>query len=114
MLAVIWLQQAAAPITVPDNIVVWGNISLALLFNILVALLRAVGIIKDDSATKKMIGGYLAAVGGVVGLVYAFSSGVTDVVQIITLAAGGALSGVTSVGFHSSVKNAIEGFKVGK
>lgn len=114
MLCFMLLQQASGAITVPDNITVWGGMSLALLFNILVTLLRTLGVIKDDSRTKKLIGGYLAVAGGAVGLAYAFTSGVTDVIQIITLAAGGALAGVTSVGFHSAFKNTKEGLLLEK
>src|SRR5512145_3259913 len=104
MMCLMVLQEVAAPITVPDNIVVWGNLSLAVIFNLLVTVLRTLGVIKDDTATKKFLGGFLAAVGGAVGLVYAFSTGVVEVVQIITLAAGGALAGLGSVGIYSTIK----------
>lgn len=114
MICFLFWQQAAAPISVPDNLIVWGGMSLALLFNILVTALRAVGVIKDDSRTKKLVGGYLAAAGGVVGLAYAFTTGVADTIQIITYAASGALAGVTSVGFHSTLKNTKEGLLITK
>lgn len=101
-------QDAAAPITVPDDIHVWLNLSLAMIFNVVVGALRALNLITD--ANKKFVGGYLAALGGAVGVIYAVTSGVTDTVQFITLAAGGALAGVTSVGLHSTAKNMKEGF----
>ena len=114
MLAILFWQEASGSITVPDNLTVWGGLSLSLLFNILVSALRALGVIKDDSRTKKLIGGYLAAVGGVIGLAFAITTNVTEVVQIITYAASGALAGVTSVGFHSTFKNTKEGLLIGK
>jgi uncharacterized membrane protein len=106
------IQEAMAPITVPDNITVWGGLSLAMIFNLLVTVLRTLNIIKDDTATKKFLGGLLSALGAVVGLVFAFSTHVVDNIQIITLAAGGALAGFASVGTNSSYKHVKEGIAI--
>lgn len=111
MCITIW-QQAQGAITVPDDIAIWGNLSLAMVFNLLVTVLRTLGFIKDDTATKKFLGGFLAAAGAMVGLVFALTTHITDLIQIVTLSAGGALAGIGSVGLHSTWKNIKEGLQL--
>jgi hypothetical protein len=94
----------------PSDLLVWGGLSLSVVFNILVSFLTALGIFKPE--TKKRIGGYLMILGALTGGVFAFSTKVVDNMQILTYIVAGGLSGLLAVGNYSFVKNFRESLKM--
>lgn len=107
-----WMFFQDANATVPDDISIWQGLSLALVFNISITLLRAFKII-PDGPLKKSIGMGLVVVGALIGGAYALSSGEAETpMQLFELLAGGAAAGLTATGAQSSIKNFREGLQL--
>jgi hypothetical protein len=103
--------QEALDVTVPEDVVIWGGLSLAVIFRVVVVpALLALGVLKDSN--KKTVGGWLIAVGVVVAGLYSFTTGgVTDPLVILTNLAAGGFAGIGAVGMHSTQKNFKEWLK---
>lgn len=113
-----WLMlfttQEALNVTVPEDVIVWGGLSLAVIFRVvIVPALLALGILKDDN--KKTVGGWLLAVGVLVAGVYSvFTAKISDPFALLTTLAAGGFAGIGAVGLHSTQKNLKEWLKARK
>lgn len=108
------IPQEAANVTVPEDLTIWGGLSLAVIFRVVVVpALLALGVLKDDN--KKTVGGWLIAVGVIVAGVYSIATAkISDPLVLFTNIAAGGFSGIAAVGMHSTQKNFKEWLKARK
>lgn len=111
MILLVMFQGNAADVTVPDDILIWGGLSLAVVFRVvIVPALLALGVLKDSN--KKVVGGYLIGLGVLVAGVYSvFTAKIDDPMELLKNLAAGGFAGIGAVGLHSTQKNLLEYFK---
>ena len=113
VLFVSWLfmffPQETVP--VPTDVTIWGGLSLALIFRVvIVPALLALGLLKDSN--KKTVGGVLIALGVLAAGAYSvFTAKVSDPLMLLTNLAAGGFAGIGAVGLHSTQKNLTEWLK---
>lgn len=110
---VTWLTMLIPQETVPvpTDLKVWGGLSLAVIFRVvIVPALLALGILKDSN--KKTVGGYLVVAGVLAAAVYSFfTADISEPVALLTNLAAGGFAGLGAVGLHSAPKNFAEWLK---
>lgn len=113
-LLAMFVPQGALDVTVPEDVTVWGGLSLAVIFRVVVVpALLALGILKEDN--KKTVGGWLVAIGVLVAGAYGvFTAKVDDPYTLLTILAAGGFAGIGAVGMHSTHKNLREWFRARK
>lgn len=92
-------------VEVPVDLKVWGGLSLAVIFRVVVVpALLALGVLKDSN--KKTVGGYLVVAGVLAAGVYSFfSADISEPLALLTNLAAGGFAGLGAVGLHSAQKN---------
>lgn len=110
---IFWLtiQADALDVNVPEDLTIWGGLSLAIVFRVVVVpALTALGLLKDSN--KKVVGGYLIGAGVLVAGAYSvFTAKISEPLLLLTNLAAGGFAGIGAVGLHSTQKNILEYFK---